>query len=213
MFDFAGVSTSADWTLASAAHLFQKCFEWRLNAHKQCTITIHGVGRSQIHTRVLLLDYCITQRVCCKRAVRLQTAYGGRVVEDAAPHYCRHHHSASVPLCCLLPVSLTAVSRAPASGRTQINCVHGTAKANVYMAKLLIRFRRRFDPSGRHAPRCAHLYRFVRQNSWKVIAMVAFPPKVIKLIQLKVRNAVVVAASETYFCFLVFLLLITHTKV
>lgn len=30
------------------------------------------------------------------------------------PTYCRHHHSASVPLCCLLPVSLTAVSQASA---------------------------------------------------------------------------------------------------
>lgn len=40
-----------------------------------------------------------------------------KLVEDAAPHYCRHHHSASVPLCCLLLVSLTAVSQAPAYGR------------------------------------------------------------------------------------------------
>lgn len=60
------------------------------------------------------------------------------LVEDAAPHYYRHHPSASVPLCCLLPVSLTAVSRAPANGRTPINCVHVTATANVYTAKLLV---------------------------------------------------------------------------
>lgn len=46
---------------------------------------------------------------------RLQSAHGGCwLLEDAAPRYCRHHHSASVPLCCLLPVSLTAVSQASA---------------------------------------------------------------------------------------------------
>lgn len=45
----------------------------------------------------------------------VQNVHGGwRLLEDAAPHYYRHHHSASVPLCCLLPVSLTAVSQAPA---------------------------------------------------------------------------------------------------
>lgn len=51
---------------------------------------------------------------CCKLA-SLQNPYGGCwLLDDADPHYCRHHHSASVPLCCLLPVSLTAVSQAPA---------------------------------------------------------------------------------------------------
>lgn len=56
--------------------------------------------------------------VCRQRTVLL---------EDAAPHYCRHHHSASVPLCCLLPVSLTAVSQAPAHGGR----AHRTEHANV----------------------------------------------------------------------------------
>ncbi|KAK2902035.1 hypothetical protein Q8A73_011781 [Channa argus] len=45
----------------------------------------------------------------------LQKPYGDcLLLDDADPHYCLHHHSASVPLCCLLPVSLTAVSQAPA---------------------------------------------------------------------------------------------------
>lgn len=70
-----------------------------------------------------------------------ETRMVAELVEDAAPHYCRHHPSASAPLCCLLPVSLTAVSRAPANGRTPINCVHVTATANVYIAKLLIQLR------------------------------------------------------------------------
>lgn len=96
------------------------------------------------------------QPVCKTRTV-------AELVEDAAPHYRRHHPSASVPLCCLLPVSLTAVSQAPAKGRTPINCVHVTATANVYIAKLLIQLRHwGFHLMGRHAPRFAGIYRFVR---------------------------------------------------
>lgn len=68
------------------------------------------------------------------RASRLRTA-----AEAAGPHSWRHHHSASVPLCCLLPVSPTAVSRAPRPEERSINRVRAAAKANVYMAKVRVR--------------------------------------------------------------------------
>lgn len=70
---------------------------------------------------------------CFLQVASLQNAYGGCwLLEDAAPHYCRHHHSASVPLCCLLPVSLTAVSQAPAyRGKPQRLSVLTLPLANV----------------------------------------------------------------------------------
>lgn len=114
------------------------------------------------------------QPVCKTRTV-------AELVEDAAPHYCRHHPSASVPLCCLLPVSLTAVSRAPANGRTPINCVHVTATANVYIAKLLIQLRHwGFHLIGPHAPRSASICWFVRRKKLSTFgANIAFPRTVI----------------------------------
>lgn len=117
------------------------------------------------------------QPVCKMRTV-------AELVEDAAPHSCRHHPSASVPLCCLLPVSLTAVSRAPANGGTPINCVHVAATANVYILKLLIPLRHwGFNLMGRHAPRSAPIYRFVRQNKLSTSgANLACPRTVIKVI-------------------------------
>lgn len=84
----------------------------------------------------------------------------------------------------LLPVSLTAVSRAPANGRTPINCVHVNVTANVYIAKLLNQLRHwGFHLIGRRAPRSAGIYRFVqRKKSSTCGANVAFPRTVIKVI-------------------------------
>lgn len=94
--------------------------------------------------------------------------------EDAAPRYCRHHHSASVPLCCLLPVTLTAVSRAlRPEERGEI--------VSTLQLKLMFTWRKcGFDPSGAHARRAGNeqpsvhthggllISRFVRRKSWEV---------------------------------------------
>lgn len=78
----------------------------------------------------------------------------------------------------------------PGSGRTRINCVHATAKANVYMAKVLIRLRQcGFDPSGAHAQRAAHFQICAAEELRSCEAKVAFPHKAIKWIQLRVSNA------------------------